>query len=750
MFNKLTLRSKITFLPILASIVFLILVLLTYDSLQDLSKYFKAVSQTNTFAKQNLTLAKDVQKLNSLVQKYSFTGKEKSSKEALELYHNIQKFISENQSSAQLDVSESFQKIQVHLNRYYETFITLKSQTITKQRVYQDKIQTIDNIHSLSNSYFSYKGQDYYELIHHFYKSENSLQLFFKTLKNSHKKDAIKEVKLAQKKIQKLAEDEKNLDKIATLNEISTKLKNYRSQLIKEIQHYRANHFLVNVVMAAEAFEVLYQATLISDRSKELLIDIDSSVSKNINSTINNIAITALIALLLLLAVSLYITKSIVKPIGNLTNTFNALVKGDVNTEIPTYKVKDDLGALTKAAQSFKEKNEVAEYLLQQSNDLSKSLQDAKHQAESANKAKSNFLANMSHEIRTPLNAIMGFIDLLKKEETNPDKLKFLNIVQTSSTSLLGVINDILDISKIEDDKLDIEHIDFNLREHLENLLHFYSATTKTKKISLQLNIDPSVPKAINSDPLRLKQVISNLISNAIKFSPENGSIHVNISHNEDQLYVSVQDEGVGISEEAQKRIFNAFEQAESSTTRTSGGTGLGLSIAKKLVELLGGAISIESTINEGSTFSFYIQAKEGESYVDDEPQDEHIERLTGHLLVAEDNKTNQMLIKILLEEMGLTYQIANNGQEALEAVQKEHYDLILMDINMPIMGGIEATQKILQLDNDVPPIIALTANAMKDDIKTYHETGMKGFVSKPVDNFMLYQELSKYLDQAA
>ncbi|MCH9814025.1 MAG: ATP-binding protein, partial [Epsilonproteobacteria bacterium] len=259
--------------------------------------------------------------------------------------------------------------------------------------------------------------------------------------------------------------------------------------------------------------------------------------------------------------------------------------------------------------------NLISNQILKNSESLevsNKKAQDMAVKSKQASKAKSEFLANMSHEIRTPLNAILGFIDLLKEKEIDGEKLKYITTIQSSSTTLLGIINDILDFSKIESGNLNIEKIDFNSNEELNTLADLFRAKASEKSVSLTFKMDENLPKALRSDPLRIKQVMANLLSNAIKFTPRNGRIELLIKYHDKKLHISVKDNGIGIPEDKQKDIFKAFSQAESSTTRKYGGTGLGLAISAKLIKMLGGELKLESTVAQGSRFYFEIPVEIG------------------------------------------------------------------------------------------------------------------------------------------
>ncbi|MFT7823589.1 MAG: ATP-binding protein [Sulfurimonas sp.] len=510
-----------------------------------------------------------------------------------------------------------------------------------------------------------------------------------------------------------------------------------------------------------------------------------------------------------------------------------------------------------------------------------------KQTALQANEAKSLFLANMSHEIRTPLNGIVGFTEILRSTDLNQEQEEFLNIIDKSSENLLNIINNILDLSKIESNKIEIENIVFNAREEFENAVETYAVNAADKNIDLNFYLDPEISPKLKGDPTKLKEIIINLLSNAIKFTTYGGEINVEIKKTENgsdqsSIMFSVQDNGIGMTKEQQSRIFDAFSQADESVTRKYGGTGLGLTISSQFVELQGGELQLESAKDHGTTFSFTLPLEEVSTteptfanlyhdmtfgkYEQDIPtrldtymekyfnyfganvkhfesvgdfkelsesgecksfwidldkarqniQDalHHIEKsklviianitsrhkvealglnqdqviykpvtftklknvLTANeeiapqisekmeiahescfdakILITEDNIINQKLIRRILEEHGITVDVANNGLESFEKRRSGEYDLIFMDIQMPVMDGVEATHEILDFkeDEEVPhvPIIALTANALKGDRERFLAEGMDEYISKPIENAELLYILNKFLSHKA
>ncbi|MBL3599035.1 MAG: response regulator [gamma proteobacterium endosymbiont of Lamellibrachia anaximandri] len=389
-------------------------------------------------------------------------------------------------------------------------------------------------------------------------------------------------------------------------------------------------------------------------------------------------------------------------------------------------------------------------------------LAEAKEAAESANRSKSDFLANMSHEIRTPMNGIIGMTHLALQTSLDDKQRNYIGKAHRSAENLLGILNDILDFSKIEAGKLNFEEVDFYLKDVIDNFVSLLRFKAEEKRIRLSVRIERDVPMALSGDPLRLSQVLINLGGNAVKFGDAGDSVSLNVSlkeesDNEVVLQFAIEDTGLGMSREQLEGLFQPFGQADSSTTRKYGGTGLGLIISKKIVQLMNGEIAVESEQDVGSTFRFTVSLKTQESdssknralgNQNEMDIDQATVRLRGaRVLLVEDNEINREIVLDILAMSGITVEMAFDGQEALELLAREEFDGVLMDCQMPVMDGYEATRQIrAQKKFKDLPIIALTANAMKGDREKVLAVGMNDHIAKPVNPDLMLITMAKWI----
>ena len=460
-------------------------------------------------------------------------------------------------------------------------------------------------------------------------------------------------------------------------------------------------------------------------------------------------------ALAVALLVSLFAALHfLTRPLDRMTNLMQRFATGQLGGQIPFVTRNDEVGRMAQALAVFRDhaiERRNAELALHRRSEeliaLNKDLLKARDAAESANRIKSEFLASMSHEIRTPMNGIVGMVHVLMGTALQADQREKLGTLANAASTLLNILNDILDISKIEAGRLELEVAHFLPRRMLDDMLALWRPTALNKGLGLKSHVDPDLPPVMMGDANRIGQIVANYLGNAIKFT-ERGTVTVRMSGEprDDGLYrlrVTVSDTGIGIPADTIPKLFQKFSQADTSTTRKYGGTGLGLAICRELAQLMGGQVGVDSEPGKGSTFWFAVDCRLADAAILPLPEANVRSRLLAlpgerrlSLLVVEDNQINQIVISSMLRTAGHECDIAKDGAEALAAVQRRDYDGVLMDIQMPIMDGVEATREIRKLGakNKELPIIALTANAMSGDEERYLGLGMNDYVPKPID----------------
>ena len=621
------------------------------------------IGKISNYAVDILKINKDIVEMQRDISVYGASGSAPVFKKIMENFESIEKRL------AEINVVKGAESIQIHLDGMTElvsryganlkvlTFrFTRRNDLIEKElpQIYLNAVVLLEDLKTkTTDTNEKLLVTEYLNLWHMLHRDAYQ----FLTKKDYAKRTAV------EKLLNSLSKNSVDMSKFEKMINLAD---DYRNTFSKSVQANRNYLSLVNVVMAGDAIEFSTLANSLREDSLTQLKQIKRDAQTTVSMTESILNVLALMVVTYIVALSLFFHLQITRAIKRLTNSFIHFLDGDLEAPIFDLKRKDEIGILAKAANKFRE--------------LSKDLSEAKQSAEHTTKVKSEFLANMSHEIRTPMNGILGMARQMTRTTLTPEQSKMLQLIQSSGESLLVIINDILDLSKIEASKIELESEPVDLSYLLEELKHLFQEQANRKNIQLYISTTPEVEKlAFLADETRLKQVLINLLGNAVKFT-ERGSVSltVNIQEiglDEVKLTFNVSDTGIGIASEHLGTLFEAFSQADTSITRRFGGTGLGLTISSKLLNLMEAPLKVESALGEGSHFYFDLKAKRTLSSMDLDHEDislttskEVIDLSNINALVVEDNDINQIVIEAMLNEFNITsINMANNGQEAVE-----------------------------------------------------------------------------------
>ena len=515
----------------------------------------------------------------------------------------------------------------------------------------------------------------------------------------------------------------------------------------------------LDVVNSNQGYNLMEEIRLMSQeiaQAEELLLE---TRENDLNHTIElerYLTFTIVIlTFILLITAYFYLRKNVIIPIANTTNKIqslgDAVISSEQEKELKALAKDTEIEAMTSSIIDLQKSSQASQSTIRTQNIKLQTALRKLRDMDSASQVKDEFLATMSHELRTPLTSILGNVEMLMNGSLNKDEEdRLLFAIRSSSQQQLALVNDILDMSKIEAGKFEINPAPFNIKRVLDQLDQMFQSKATLKGLTFNVVENHEDKHLVTGDEQRITQILINLIGNAIKFTDQ-GQITLAVDLVDQTLVFSVTDSGIGIENEYLGQIFNRFAQADNSISRDFSGTGLGLNISKTLAELMDGDIQLDSEVGKGSTFRLvipYVPTNEAADQVIEKPSIQEFDKLSGHVLIAEDTPELQLLEKNLLETFGLNVSLAENGKQAVELSKSLSLDLILMDMQMPVMDGLEAS-RFIRAQGDNTPIFALTANVLPKHKNAFMDAGCNEFIAKPIDTTLLYEVLSKYLTTA-